>query len=170
MPRGVTGDSASPTNGVSRSRLHSRFSMSDSRPGSMAAGRTNRSDFQRRSASAGRIRRARVRTRLSSRLCRSVGDSSVSSTVRAPSGNRDQTRSMIAESCRVAIDATLVCHPRVILLVGLPARRSSHPERIPEFWEGFIAETVKQSCCVGRAGIPRPPGHCSPGRVWARRR
>ncbi len=50
------------------------------------------------------------------------------------------------------------------MLVGLPARRSSHPEPIPEFWEGFFAETVKQSCCVGRAGIPRPPRHRSTGR------
>jgi hypothetical protein len=146
VPKGATGDSANPTNGVSRNRRQSRFSTSDSRPGSIVAGRTNRSDFQRRSTSAVPIRRALVCARLISRLCKSVGDSSSSRTAREPSGNCDQTRSLIAELCRVAIAPTLVlCHS------------------IPEFWECFLARTVRHFHRVGRAGLLRPPRHRGTG-------
>jgi hypothetical protein len=96
-----------------------------------------------------------------------VGDSSVSSTSRQPSGNCDQTRSMISELCRGAMAATLV--PSMVILAStVPLvialeEKTLHQEPIPEFWECSTEGRVKQSQCVGRAGLPRTPRYHSTG-------
>ena len=40
---------------------------------------------------------------------------------------------------------------------------------IPEFWECFAENEVKQFQCVGRARLPRSPRHCGTRRVRTRR-
>jgi hypothetical protein len=48
------------------------------------------------------------------------------------------------------------------------ARFAALIQSIPEFWECFTGTTVKQSPCVGRAGLSRPPRDRGTGclRAW----